>query len=68
MAIMETGDAGSSQGDGSSSRSMVATLGMFIIDTFRFEDEETGKDLGDGGLGDQIGGGGTYFALGARMW
>lgn len=47
---------------------LVGTLGMFILDQFRFEDEETGKDLGDGGLGWQIGGGGTYFAVGARMW
>lgn len=45
-----------------------ATLGMFIIDIFRFEDPQTGQDLGDRGLGDQIGGGGTYFAIGARVW
>lgn len=47
---------------------LVSTLGMFIIDTFRFEDEQTGANLGDRGLGEQIGGGGTYFAIGARMW
>lgn len=47
---------------------LVSTLGMFIIDQFRFEDEVTGEDLGDRGLGNQIGGGGTYFAIGARMW
>ncbi|PWN34368.1 Ribokinase-like protein [Meira miltonrushii] len=46
---------------------LVSTLGMFIIDTFRFEDEQTGASLGDRGLGEQIGGGGTYFAVGARM-
>ena len=47
---------------------LIGTLGMFIIDQFRFEDEQTGEDLGDRGLGNQIGGGGTYFAIGARMW
>lgn len=47
---------------------LVSTLGMFIIDQFRFEDEVTKQDLGDKGLGHQIGGGGTYFAIGARMW
>lgn len=46
----------------------IATLGMFIIDTLRYEDTITGEDLGDRGFGEQIGGGGTYFALGARMW
>lgn len=47
---------------------LMSTLGMFIIDTFRFEDEQTGADLGDRGLGEQIGGGGTYFIIGARIW
>lgn len=47
---------------------LISTLGMFIIDTFRFEDEEFGTNLGDRGLGEQIGGGGTYFAIGARVW
>lgn len=47
---------------------LLSTLGMFIIDTFRFEDEHSGANLGDRGLGEQIGGGGTYFAIGARMW
>lgn len=47
---------------------LVGTLGMFIIDQFRFEDEKTGEDLGDRGLGTHIGGGGTYFTIGARMW
>lgn len=47
---------------------LISTLGMFIIDQFRFEDVMTGVDLGDRGLGNQIGGGGTYFAIGARIW
>jgi hypothetical protein len=46
---------------------LVSTLGMFIIDQFRFEDEVTGEDLGDRGLGNQVGGGGTFFACGARL-
>ncbi|UZJ52116.1 hypothetical protein CBS101457_001436 [Exobasidium rhododendri] len=46
----------------------VGTLGMFIIDEFQFEDEVTGDNLGDQGMGSHIGGGGTYFAIGARMW
>ncbi|GHJ87130.1 hypothetical protein NliqN6_3532 [Naganishia liquefaciens] len=42
----------------------IATLGMFIIDTFKFFDDQghqlpVEKD-------DQIGGGGTYFIIGAR--
>ncbi|KAL1761399.1 Ribokinase-like protein [Schizophyllum commune] len=48
------------------------TLGMFIIDEFTYQDDE-GKPLADkkgdmshGGL--QIGGGGTYAAVGARIW
>lgn len=59
--------AGSSRHDGRGAPS-VATLGMFILDTFRYEDEQTGQDLGDHGKGEQIGGGGTYFAVGARIW
>lgn len=42
------------------------TLGMFIIDEFVFLDEEgneTGKSIEA-----QIGGGGTYATLGARIW
>ncbi|PWZ00266.1 Ribokinase-like protein [Testicularia cyperi] len=46
----------------------VGTMGMFIIDTFQYFNEETGEDLGNKGLDDQIGGGGCYFAIGARMW
>ncbi|KAJ1026133.1 hypothetical protein NDA18_003792 [Ustilago nuda] len=44
----------------------LATMGMFIIDTFQFIHHQTGKDLGNKGLPDQIGGGGCYFAIGAR--
>ena len=43
-------------------------MGMFIIDTFRFLDPATGQDLGNRGLSDQIGGGGCYFAVGARVF
>ncbi|KAI9001247.1 Ribokinase-like protein [Trametes punicea] len=42
------------------------SLGMFIIDEFSFADENgdpTGKSLPP-----QIGGGGTYAAVGARIW
>ncbi|KAG2013910.1 hypothetical protein CC2G_010774 [Coprinopsis cinerea AmutBmut pab1-1] len=42
------------------------TLGMFIIDDFSFADEHgnpTGKVVDP-----QIGGGGTYAAIGARIW
>lgn len=41
---------------------------MFIIDTFQYLDPATGADLGNRGLQDQIGGGGCYFAVGARVW
>ncbi|CAD6906178.1 unnamed protein product [Tilletia controversa] len=46
----------------------IATLGMFIIDQFQFFDPDTAEDEGDHGLGDHIGGGGTYFTVGARVW
>ncbi|KAI0650075.1 Ribokinase-like protein [Trametes meyenii] len=42
------------------------SLGMFIIDEFSFADEDgnpTGRTLAP-----QIGGGGTYAAMGARIW
>ncbi|KAL0949572.1 hypothetical protein HGRIS_009621 [Hohenbuehelia grisea] len=42
------------------------TLGMFIVDEFAFADEDgrpTGKIAAP-----QIGGGGTYAAIGARIW
>lgn len=45
----------------------VGTLGMFIVDTFRFIDE-AGIDHGDGGRGEVLGGGGLYCAVGARIW
>lgn len=46
-------------------RSLV-TLGKFIIDEFTFEDEDgrpTGRTMDP-----QIGGGGTYAVIGARIW
>ncbi|KAK0526827.1 hypothetical protein OC834_004661 [Tilletia horrida] len=46
----------------------LATLGMFIIDEFQFVDPTTDEDEGDHGLGDNVGGGGTYWTIGARMW
>lgn len=42
------------------------TLGMFIIDEFSFTDQN-GKPTGKT-LPSQIGGGGTYAAIGARIW
>ncbi|KAF8901708.1 Ribokinase-like protein [Gymnopilus junonius] len=45
------------------------TLGMFIIDEFLFMDEDgqpTGRTLEP--QGSRIGGGGTYAAIGARIW
>ncbi|TKY85371.1 hypothetical protein EX895_005533 [Sporisorium graminicola] len=51
-----------------SPRIRLASMGMFIIDTFQFLDPTTGQDLGSNGLEDQIGGGGCYFAIGARVW
>jgi len=47
-------------------RPYFVTLGMFIIDEFSYVDEQgqpTGKVLPP-----QIGGGGTYAAIGARIW
>ncbi|PWN51756.1 hypothetical protein IE53DRAFT_409938 [Violaceomyces palustris] len=58
----------SSSSSGWMSRRLVASLGMFIIDVFQYIDPLTGEDLGDRGRGEQIGGGGCYFAIGARMW
>lgn len=46
----------------------LASMGMFIIDTFQFLDPTSGQDLGNKGLPDQIGGGGCYFAIGARVF
>jgi len=42
------------------------SLGMFIVDQFLFEDED-GNPTG-GKVDPQIGGGGTYAAIGARIW
>ncbi|KAN0065105.1 hypothetical protein ACQY0O_001601 [Thecaphora frezii] len=47
---------------------MLATLGMFILDTFSFLDPVTSQPLGDHGLGVQLGGGGLYFCIGARLF
>lgn len=48
---------------------LIGTLGMFIIDTFSFYDEENpDAEPSDRGLGKQIGGGGTYFQVGARVF
>ncbi|PWN97131.1 Ribokinase-like protein [Tilletiopsis washingtonensis] len=48
---------------------LVGTLGMFIIDTFRVLDEASGAEMRDPlQRGEQIGGGGVYFAVGARVW
>ncbi|KAF8204950.1 Ribokinase-like protein [Pholiota molesta] len=49
----------------SSAKSFV-TLGMFIIDAFSFMDED-GKPTGCT-VESQIGGGGTYASIGARIW
>lgn len=51
-----------------SSKLLFGTLGMFIIDTFKYIDATTGEDLGDQGRGERIGGGGTYATIGARIW
>lgn len=42
------------------------TFGMFIIDEFSFADEQ-GKPTGET-MAPQIGGGGTYATIGARVW
>lgn len=42
------------------------TFGMFIIDEFYFADEQ-GKPTGET-VAPQIGGGGTYATIGARIW
>ncbi|KAI0069038.1 Ribokinase-like protein [Artomyces pyxidatus] len=42
------------------------TLGMFIIDQFSFQDDN-GSPTGQS-LAPQIGGGGTYASIGARIW
>ncbi|EMD41032.1 hypothetical protein CERSUDRAFT_111603 [Gelatoporia subvermispora B] len=44
----------------------LVTLGMFIIDTFEYQDED-GNPIGRS-LPSQIGGGGTYASIGARIW
>ncbi|KAJ7283869.1 Ribokinase-like protein [Mycena rebaudengoi] len=44
------------------------TLGMFIIDEFSFLDDN-GKECEDSkAIAPQIGGGGTYASIGARIW
>ncbi|KAF8341211.1 Ribokinase-like protein [Cantharellus anzutake] len=43
------------------------TLGMFIIDIFRYVDNE-GNDIDQSQTDNQIGGGGTYCVVGARIW
>ncbi|KAJ7068095.1 Ribokinase-like protein [Mycena amicta] len=45
---------------------MFTTLGMFILDEFAFADE-LGKPTGQS-VPSQIGGGGTYAVIGARIW
>ncbi|PWN30206.1 Ribokinase-like protein [Jaminaea rosea] len=47
---------------------VVGTMGMFIVDTFLYLDSTTGQSRGDGGKGSALGGGGLYFAVGARVW
>ncbi|KAJ7179329.1 Ribokinase-like protein [Mycena filopes] len=43
-----------------------ATLGMFIIDEFKFLEPDS--EVTSRTLAPQIGGGGTYAAIGARVW
>jgi len=50
----------------SENRAHFVSLGMFIIDQFDFLDAE-GKKTGET-LEPQIGGGGVYAAIGARIW
>jgi len=45
---------------------LFVTLGMFIIDEFLFMDED--GDASGKIVAPQIGGGGTYAAIGARIW
>ncbi|KAF7301436.1 PfkB domain-containing protein [Mycena indigotica] len=45
---------------------MFATLGMFIVDEFAFADK-SGNPISKN-VPPQIGGGGTYAAIGARIW
>jgi len=45
-----------------------ATLGMFIIDEFAFLDEAGNPTAATKPMPPQIGGGGTYACIGARMW
>ncbi|KDQ09966.1 hypothetical protein BOTBODRAFT_36590 [Botryobasidium botryosum FD-172 SS1] len=44
----------------------LVTLGMFIIDTFEFRNDD--GELSGKTIAEQIGGGGTYCAIGARVW
>ncbi|KAF7331930.1 PfkB domain-containing protein [Mycena kentingensis (nom. inval.)] len=44
-----------------------ATLGMFIIDEFEFFNED-GQPIPHSSVPSQIGGGGTYAVIGARIW
>jgi hypothetical protein len=44
-----------------------ATLGMFIVDEFAFLDE-AGNPTTAQPMAPQIGGGGTYACIGARVW
>ncbi|KAI0721829.1 Ribokinase-like protein [Cerioporus squamosus] len=52
--------------DANSKHRAFVSLGMFIIDEFSFADEN-GKPTGKT-LPPQIGGGGTYASIGARIW
>lgn len=51
----------------SSASARFVTLGMFIIDEFSYQDDE-GKPIVDRKEESQIGGGGTYASIGARIW
>ncbi|KAI9333536.1 hypothetical protein DFJ73DRAFT_799257 [Zopfochytrium polystomum] len=68
---MTSSSPSSSSTSPSSAAPLVATVGMFIIDTFRYERDDGGVHVVDEGVAPvppQIGGGGTYFAVGARVW